>query len=84
MAKQNNQMDYKTKLAIVTGNVQAMEALLKEIKQRVAAAREGVEWIDAEDDRSRLYSALGGLNGVQESINALKALVEASFCIGKS
>ena len=84
MAKQNNQMDYKIKLAIVTGNVQAMEALLKEIKQRVAAAREGVEWIDADDDRSRLYSALGGLNGVEASINALKALVDASFCIGKS
>lgn len=83
MAKQNNEMDNKTKLAIVIGNVQAMEALLKEIKQRVAAAREGIEWIEAEDDR-RLYSALGGLNGVEAPINALKALVEASFCIGKS
>lgn len=84
MAKQNNEMDNKTKLAIVTGNVQAMEALLKEIKQRVVAAREGIEWIEAEDDRSRLYFALGGLNGVEAPTNALKALVEASFCIGKS
>ena len=84
MAKQNNEMDNKTKLAIVTGNVQAMEALLKEIKQRVVAAREGIEWIEAEDDRSRLYSAVGGLNCLEAPINSQKSLFESYFCIGKS
>lgn len=84
MAKQHNEMNNKTKLEIVAGNVQAMETLLKEIKKRVTAAQEGIEWEDAADDQSRLYSALGGLDGVAEPINALKALVEASFCIGRS
>ena len=32
MVKENNEMDATTKLAIISGNIQAMEALLKDIK----------------------------------------------------
>lgn len=86
MVNENNEMSDKTKLAIITGNVQVMEALVQEIINRVSAARKGIEWNepDKPEDIHRLYSALGGLSGIQEPINALKALVDASFCIGKN
>ena len=86
MVNENNDMSDKTKLAIITGNVQAMESLVQEINNCVSAARKGIEWNDPDkpEDIHRLYSALGGLSGIQEPINALKALVDASFCIYKS
>ena len=39
MAKENNEMDAKTKLAIISGNIQAMEALLKDIKKRISSGK---------------------------------------------
>ena len=84
MEKQKNEMDDKTKLAIITGNVQAMEALLKDIKSRIASAKDGINWKETDSDLGRVHCALGGLMGIEESINALKALAEASFCIGRS
>ena len=45
MVKENNEMDAKTKLAIITGNVQAMEALIKDIKSRISSAKDGINWI---------------------------------------
>ena len=76
-------MDDKIKLAIITGNVQAMEAILKDITKHVSDAKEGLTWENANGDLGRVNCILGGLVGIDESINALKALVEASFCIGK-
>lgn len=83
MLKNNNEMDDKIKLAIITGNVQAMESILKDIKKHVSDAKEGLTWENENDDLGRVSCTLGGLMGIDESINALKALVEASFCIGK-
>lgn len=83
MVKENNEMDAKTKLAIITGNVQAMEALLKDIKSRISSAKDGINWNEADNDLGRVHCALGGLMGIEESISALKALAEASFCIGR-
>ena len=83
MVKENNEMDAKTKLAIISGNIQAMEALLKDIKKRISSGKEGIVWQEADNDLGRVHCALGGLMGIEESINALKALAEASFCIGR-
>ena len=83
MVKENNEMDAKTKLAIISGNIQAMEALLKDIKKRISSGKEGIVWQEADNDIGRVHCALGGLMGIEESINALKALAEASFCIGR-
>ena len=83
MVKENNEMDAKTKLAIISGNIQAMEALLKDIKKRISSGKEGIVWQEADNDLGRVHCALGGLIGIEESINALKALAEASFCIGR-
>lgn len=72
------------KLAVVRGNVAAMEAILKDIHERIKAAKEGLEWQDADNDERRINSALGGLSGVQVHIDALKSLADASFCIGRA
>ena len=77
-------MNAKTKLTIVSGNVAAMEAILKDINERIKAAKEGLEWQDADNDERRVNSALGGLSGVQVHIDALKSLADASFCIGRA
>lgn len=62
-------MRTKTKLTIVSGNV---------------AAKEGLEWQDADNDERRVNSALGGLSGVQVHIDALKSLADSSFYIGRA
>ncbi len=76
-------MDSKTKLTIISGNIKAMEDIMSEIKYRIDAAKEGIEWEDAGSDERRVNSSLGGLSGVQNRIEALKSLVDASFCIGR-
>lgn len=76
-------MDSKTKLTIISGNIKAMEDIMSEIKYRIDAAKEGIEWEDAGSDERRVNSSLGGLSGVQNRIEALKSLVDVSFCIGR-
>ena len=65
-------MDSKTKLTIISGNIKAMEDIMSEIKYRIDAAKEGIEWEDAGSDERRVNSSLGGLSGVQNT-----------FCIGR-
>ena len=77
-------MDSKTKLTIISGNVEAMEAVVRDINERIRAAKEGIDWAEAENDQRRVNSALGGLSGIQAQIDALKSLVDASFCIGSA
>ena len=80
MVKENNEMDAKTKLAIISGNIQAMEVIVKNLKKIVDDAKDGVNSTDREEQR-RINCALGSMMHINDSINALQSLANATFYV---